>query len=110
MISDMDRILKQRTYGMAIRYTTKTEGRVSWNGTNVSIDNKLCSMDDIRTVVHGLHETARRRLHEYLLFVAWEGMPLIQIATLADDPVDIGEGMADTRNTSAVDGRRWMWR
>ena len=66
MISPIDRIFKQWTCGMAIRYTTKAEGRVSWNGQNVLIDNKRFSMDDIRTVVHGLQETARRRLHEEL--------------------------------------------
>ena len=40
-------------------------------------------------------------------------MPPIQLATLADNPVEMSEGwsfLADTRNEFAVNGRRWMWR
>ncbi|KAK3109275.1 hypothetical protein LTR53_017647, partial [Teratosphaeriaceae sp. CCFEE 6253] len=92
MISPVDRIFKQRMYGIAIRYTTTAEGRFSWNKMNVLIDNKRFSMYDIRTVVHGLHETARRRLYKELFFVAWDAMPSIQIAMLADNLVEMSEG------------------
>lgn len=113
MISPMDRVLKQRTFGLAIRYTTKAEGRVSWNGKDILVDNKRFSMDDIRTVVHGLNETVRQRLHRDLLFVKWDDMPPIDIGSLADNPVEISEGwsfLSDARNKFAVDGQRWMWR
>ena len=113
MISVMDRIFKQRTYEVAIRYTSKAGGRVSWNGKDVLIDDRRFSLDDIRTVVHGLHETARRRLHEELLFVAWDAMPPVQMVTLAENPVEMSKGwsfLADTRHEFPVNGRRRMWR
>ncbi|KAK5109839.1 hypothetical protein LTR85_002037 [Meristemomyces frigidus] len=113
VVSPMDRMLRQRTYGMAIRYSTKAEGRVPWHGGDILIDNKRFSIDDIRTVVHGLHETVRQRLDRELLFVEWADMPPVDVTALADNPAEISEGwsfLADTRNAFAVDGRRWMWR
>ncbi|KAK6438286.1 hypothetical protein LTR95_005510 [Oleoguttula sp. CCFEE 5521] len=64
MIGPMGRIFKQRTYGLATRYTTKAEGRDLRKGKDALIDNKRFSMDDICTVVLGLYQFARRRLHE----------------------------------------------
>jgi hypothetical protein len=106
MISPMDRLLHQRAYGLRIRYTTKAEGRVSWNGSRILIDSTEFSMDDIRTVVHGLVETASKRLHEELLFVAKERAPELNICQLVDNPVETTEGWSfldDTRNHFAVD-------
>ncbi|KAK5110666.1 hypothetical protein LTR85_000968 [Meristemomyces frigidus] len=51
-ISLIDRVLRQRTYGMKIRYTTKAEGLVSWNGGEILVDNKRFSIENIPTVVH----------------------------------------------------------
>ena len=111
MISPMDRLLHQRTYGLRIRYTTKAEGRVSWNGSRILIDSTEFSMDDIRTVVHGLVDTASKRLHEELLFVAKEKAPELDICQLVDNPVETTKGWSflnDTRNRFAVDGGRWL--
>jgi len=112
-ITPMDRLLYQRTYGMRIRYTTKAEGTVSWNGNQVLIDDKKFDMDGIRTVVHGLVEAVRERLHVELMFADDDTVPAVDISSLADNPAEISEGWSflnDTRNVFPVDGRRWMWR
>ena len=111
MISPMDRLLHQRTYGLRIRYTTKAEGRVSWNGSRILIDSKEFSMDDIRTVVHGLVETTGKRLYEELLFITKDRAPELNIRRLVDNPVETSEGWSfldDTRNRFPVNGQRWM--
>jgi hypothetical protein len=100
---------------MRIRYTTKAEGRVSWNGKRILIDNKQFEMDDIRTVVHGLLETAKERLYRDLMFVDDEGRqaPAIDIEKLVDNPAETSEGwsfLEDARNEFPVDGKRWMWK
>ena len=109
-VTPMDRLLRQRTYGMRIRYTTKAEGRVSWNGKRILIDNKQFDMDDIRTVVHGLLETARERLYRDLMFVDNEGQqaPAIDIEKLADNPAEMSEGwsfLEDARNEFPIEGK-----
>ena len=112
-ITPMDRLLHQRTYGMRIRYTTKAEGTVSWNSNQVLIDDKKFDMDGIRTVVHGLVEAVRERLHVGLMFAGDDTVPAVDIGSLADNPAETSEGWSflnDTRNVFPVDGRRWMWR
>jgi hypothetical protein len=108
-ITPMDRLLHQRTYGMRIRYTTKAEGMVSWNGKQVLIDDKKFDMDGIRTVVHGLAEAVRERLHVELMFADDDTVPAVDIGSLADNPAETSEGWSflnDTRNVFLVDGRR----
>jgi hypothetical protein len=112
-ITPMDRLLHQRTYGMRIRYTTKAEGTVSWNGNQVLIDDKKFDMDGIRTVVHGLVEAVKERLHVELMFADDDTVPAVDIGSLLDNPAETSEGWSflnDTRNVFPVDGRRWMWR
>jgi hypothetical protein len=71
-------------------------------------------MDDIRTVVHGLCETARKRLKTKLLLIDEGGeLPPLNIKSMADNAAELAEGwnfLQDGRNTFAVDGERWMWR
>jgi len=70
--SPIDRILYIRTYGIKIRYITKGEARVSWQGDRIYVDKISFTMDDIRAVVHGLHETVRQRLLRDILMVEKE--------------------------------------
>ena len=70
-------------------------------------------MDDIRTVVHGLYETVRKRLNELLSVGREDAMPALDLARLCDNAVDLSEGwnfLKDCRNQFSVDGERWMWR
>jgi len=68
----MDRVLHMRTYGMKIRYTTKGKARISWQGERICVDKISFTIDDIRTVVHGLYETVRQRLLRDILIVEEE--------------------------------------
>jgi superfamily II DNA helicase RecQ len=112
-VAPMNHILQQRTYGMAIRNTTKAPPRIGWQGDTVSIDKIKFSIEDIRTVVFGLWETARRRLVKELLFVEDEDreLPPVDIAKLFDNEAEDARGWSvldDGRNDFAVDGEEWM--
>jgi hypothetical protein len=113
-ITLMDRLLHQRTYRMRIRYTTKTEGKVLWNGNQVLVDDKKFDMDGIpTTVVHGSVETVRDRLYTKLMFADGNAIPTVDVGSLADNPAETSGGWSfldNTRNVFPVDGRRWMWR
>ncbi|KAK4551753.1 hypothetical protein LTR86_010946, partial [Recurvomyces mirabilis] len=118
-ISPMDRLYHQRTYGLHIRFTTKAEGRVSWQGEQLCIDNVSFAIDDIRCVVHGLVETVQQGLAGYLLLMEassnsdWKPaeLPAISMARLFDNPAELSAGwswLQDARTEWAVDGRDWM--
>jgi hypothetical protein len=94
---------------MRIRYITKAEGTVSWNGKRILIDDKQFDMDGIRTVIHGLVEAMRERLHIELMFTDSNIAPIVDIGLLVDNPVETSEGWSflnDSRNVFPVDGRR----
>jgi hypothetical protein len=77
----------------------------------VLIDDKKFDMDGIRTVVHGLVEAVRERLHVGLMFAGDDTVPVVDIGSLADNPAETSEGWSflnDTRNVFPVDGRHWI--
>ncbi|KAK1046049.1 hypothetical protein LTR74_018029 [Friedmanniomyces endolithicus] len=94
IISPMDRIMHQKTYGMKIQFNNKAEGRVAWqDGDRIKIDMIRFTMGDIRTVVHGLNETVRERS--------------------TNNEAEISEDYSfldDVRNQFEVEGERWLWR
>ena len=91
---------------MKIRFTTKAEGRVAWqDGDRITIDKISFTMGDIRTVVHGLTDTARTRLTQELAFLngarrdGAEGsavtvavLPALDLAYIFDNAAEITEG------------------
>ncbi|KAK3612845.1 hypothetical protein LTR56_022983 [Elasticomyces elasticus] len=117
----LDRIYHEKTYGMKIRYTTKAEGRVSWIGDRMLINNLSFGMDDVRTVVHGLTHTVRQRLVQDLLWMVprasadtWKpaAMPTFELATLFNNHAEMSEGwnlIQDRRQSWNVAGSEWMW-
>ena len=113
-ISPMDRILRTRTYGLKIRMTTKAGGTIAWMGQNVLVNRIRFSMDDVRSVVHGLHDTVQARFGNGLLFVNDEHpLPMLDMGQLADNAAELSEGwnfLRDSRNRFPIDGERWMWR
>lgn len=70
----MDWIWSTRSYGMEIRYTTTTEGKVSWDGETVLYGKIQFSMTQMQNMVHTLVDKARRRLMEGLLMVELDMM------------------------------------
>jgi hypothetical protein len=111
--SPMDRILHIRTYGMKIRYMTKGEARISWQGERICIDKISFTMGEIRSVVHGLHETVRRRLSKDILMIDDERtLPPVDLEEAFDNAAEMSEFwsfLQDPRNEWAKGGQRWMW-
>ena len=104
-------IYTQKMYGLKIRYTTNADGQIGWSGANndVIVSRKVgFSMDQIRTVVHGLLATTRKRLVEDLMFMVpgvsdWraEDMPGFDMAGVFDNHSVMDEGfnfVQDARN------------
>ena len=59
-------------YGLKIRYTINADGQTGWSGANndiITVRKVAFSIDQIRTVVHGLLATTRKRLVEDLMFI-----------------------------------------
>lgn len=117
----MNTIYTQKMYGMKIRYTTKAEGQISWVGNDTVLVRKIqFSMNDVRSVVHGLLAITRQQLMTDLLLLPaatsvheWrpEGLPKIDISQIRDNHRIIDEGwsfLKDVRNQWPVDGDRWM--
>ena len=117
----LNTIYIHKMYGMKIRYTTNAEGQVSWEGDDTVLVRKIkFSMDDIRTIVHGLVNVMRRQLVEELLILnpsddprEWkpESLPKFDNNQVADNHRVLDEGwsfLKDVRNKWAVDGERWM--
>jgi hypothetical protein len=74
----------------------------------VLIDNKKFGMDGIRTVVHGLVEAVRERLHVELMFADDDTVSAVDIGLLVDNPAETSEGWSflnDTRDVFPVNGR-----
>ena len=114
-------IYTQKMYGMKIRYTTKAEGQVSWEGDDTVLIRKIkFSIGDIRSVVHGLLAVVREQLVEQqLLFppstnpMDWRpaGLPQFHVAQIRDNHATMDEGWSfwkDVRNEWPVDGERYM--
>ena len=80
------------------------------------IDKVAFSIEDIRAVLFGLRETARKRLLADLLFVSENGgegeeLPPLQLVRIVDDMGCTDEGwsfLTDGRNKFAVDGEEWL--
>ena len=112
----LNHIMQQRTYGRRIRESTKASTRVAWAGDTILIDKVAFSIEDIRAVLFGLRETARKRLLADLLFVSENGgegeeLPPLQLERIVDDMGCTDEGwsfLTDGRNKFAVDGEEWL--
>ncbi|KAK3620044.1 hypothetical protein LTR22_025756 [Elasticomyces elasticus] len=129
IISPMDRIMHQKTYGMKVRFNTKGEGRVAWQDEDrIKIDKISFTMGDIRTIVHGLNESARERLVHDLMFIEVrereEGrgeesrhdkarLPALDLKQIYDNEAEVSEDYSfldDVRNKFEVNGDNWMWK
>ncbi|XP_022163480.1 uncharacterized protein LOC111028984 [Myzus persicae] len=119
--SPIQTIHTQKMYGLKIRYTTNADGQVGWSGPNhdiIVVRKVQFSMGQIRTVVHGLLATTRKRLVEQLMFMVpgvgdWraEDMPRFDMASIVDNHAIMDEGfnfIHDARNPWPVEGKRWL--
>lgn len=106
---------------MKIRYTTNADGQVGWTGADhdiIVVRKVQFSIGQIRTVVHGLLATTRKRLVEELMILIpgvgdWraEDMPRFDMAGIVDNYAIMDEGFSfihDARNLWPVDRKRWL--
>jgi hypothetical protein len=56
------------------------------------INNKKFDIDGIRTVVHGLVEAVKKRLHIKLMFADDDIVPAVDIGSLVDNPAETSKG------------------
>lgn len=90
--SPIDRILHMRTYGLKIRYITKGEARIAWQGERIYIDKISFTIGDIRSVVHGLHETVRERLAKDIFIIEDERtLPPVELERAFDNAAEMTE-------------------
>jgi hypothetical protein len=90
----------QKMYGLKIRYTT------SGPDHDIIVVRKVqFSMGQVRTVVHGLLDTTRKRLVEELMFIVpgvvdWraEDIPRFDIASIVDNHSVMDEGFSFVHN------------
>ncbi|GAB7336613.1 hypothetical protein MBLNU13_g10310t1 [Cladosporium sp. NU13] len=119
--SPIQTIHTQKMYGLKIRYTTNADGQVGWSGPDhdtIVVRKVQFSMGQIRTVVHGLLATTRKRLVEELMMMVpgvgdWrsEDMPRFDMASIVDNHAVMDEGFSfihDARNAWPTDGKRWL--
>ncbi|KAK3617752.1 hypothetical protein LTR22_026629 [Elasticomyces elasticus] len=113
----MDRIYRQKAYGIAIRDGENVAPRTAWSGDELRIDGIAFTMDDIQSVVHGVFESARVRLREDLMFVderaGPEQLPPLNMDTVFDNPAEVDEDwnfLQDRRTVFSVEGHKWLWK
>jgi len=100
---------------MKIRYMTKGEAGISWQGERICIDKISFTMGDIRSVIHGLHAMAERRLSKDILMIEDDKttvIPKVNLDRLFDNAAEMTEGwsfLRDTRNEWGINGERWLW-
>lgn len=124
----MDWLIKLRTFGLRIQYTTPIDGQVYWVGDVLHYQSIRFSMDALRGFVRGIVAEMRQLLFEHLLFVrdghsdAPEGLDLEELAASrlpridwnwVDNPTEKTVGwsfLKDIRNKFDVDGEIWLAR
>lgn len=124
----MDWLIKLRTYGLHIQYTTPIAGQVYWVGDVLHYRSLRFSMDSLREFVRGVIADMRRILFEHLLLVGdgtkrgadsddWEELAATTLPRIdwnwVDNPTEKAVGwsfLKDIRNRFEVDGRQWLAR
>jgi hypothetical protein len=114
----MQWIFKSRSYGFKIRYTTTAEGCIQWIGDNVLYQQIRFGMSQVRSLVHGLVEEARKELFTELMMVdrnadgQGQQAPVIGWESMVDNPSESRVGWSfldDERTKFAVDGQWWLF-
>jgi superfamily II DNA helicase RecQ/uncharacterized C2H2 Zn-finger protein len=114
----MDWIYESRSYGFRIRYTTTAEGSIDWEGDRISYQKIKFGMTQLRDMVGGLVEEAKRDLMELMMIPKRadgefeEGhIPALRVDKLEDDCSEDKVGWSfldDPRNRWSVNGKRWL--
>jgi hypothetical protein len=108
----MQWIFKSRSYGFKIRYTTIAEGCIQWIKDNVLYQQIRFGMSQVRSMIHGLVEEARKELFELMMVGGGVEKPSIDWESIVDNPTESRVGWSflnDERTKFAVDGRWWLY-
>ena len=106
----MQWIFDSRAYSMKIQYTSTAPGNVDWVGDQIRYKQIEFSMNQLRSMVHGLVFETYRAL-ERVLYVSETDFPRIPWFQLRDDPTREGirhSFVQDERNPWTVDGQTWL--
>lgn len=120
--SPIDWLLRLRTYGMKIRFNTNADGVVEWVGDTLLYGHIQFTIAGVRSMMHGLVETARMELRRDLLWLDMDedgqmregatALPPIEWDNIVDNPAEMRSGwnfFQDKRNTfGGVDGKEWL--
>lgn len=115
----MQWLYDSRSYGFKIRYTTTAGGKIQWIGDTVIYPDIKFSMNQVRTMVHGLVGEAKEELFQELMMMGLgeEGevdarVPEIKWDAIIDQPSESKVGWSfldDERNEWAVCKEWWMF-
>ena len=116
----IDWIFESRSYGFKIRYTTAAEGVIDWNGDQIAYQDRKFTVNQIRDMIYGAVEEARRELMGLMMVdvdsdgdIDEKQVPPIDWDHLEDDHSEERVGwsfLEDIRNPWKVDGKWWLMR
>jgi len=119
--SPMDWIVSKRSYGMAIRFTTTADARVTWTGTRVIYRKIEFDMTQLQIMVHTAVANARMILMRDLMMIPLDKVgdidegqvPVVKWSALRDNMGETKVGWSfldDSRNPFSVDGPWWLFK
>ena len=101
----MQWIFDSRTYGMKIQYTSTAPGNVDWVGDQIRYKQIEFSMNQLRSMVHGLVFEIYRAL-ERVLYVSETDFPAFRGFSYAMIPPEKALGIVSSKTNETH--RRWM--
>lgn len=119
----MDTILRLRSFGLKIRFTTNSEGVIDWIGETLLYGHVQFSMPQLRSMIHGMIASAQQHIWAKLMLLQVDNegavtgptaLPDIHWDRLVDNAAEQRVGwsfMDDPRNknaTSVDDPKQWL--
>lgn len=104
----MNRLLRLRALARAEGARRNAEGVLSWSGDRLLIDQQSFTLENLRSTVHGLYETARLQLLKDVLLLDLDARDQVRAGTsmlpelcldkLVDQPADMSPGFSFLRH------------
>jgi superfamily II DNA helicase RecQ len=98
----MNRLLRLRALARAESRRRNADGMLSWSGDRLLIDQQSFSLDDLRSTVKGLYETARLQLLKDVLLLDLDARDQVRLGTtmlpelsldkIVDQPAEMSTG------------------
>jgi hypothetical protein len=104
----MNRLLRLRALARSESRRRNADGVLSWSGDRLLINQQSFSLDDLRSTVKGLYETARMQLLKDVLLLELDArdqvrsgttmLPELNLDRLVDQPADMSTGYSFLRH------------